>query len=129
MMDFPLLQKLAPPAVTSLVAFLAFTSQYLFHNIEPGPIRKGDAYIFNTLVAFLLMCYWRACFTGPGRIPSDWYEAGNVGVDGSQNSQRQRWCRRCDTFKPPRSHHCKTCKRYVELYSTTCVPVTRYFDH
>lgn len=115
-MDLPTtLQRLAPPGVTLLVAFLAYSSQYLFHAIEPGPLRPGDAYLFNALVASLLVCYWRTCFTDPGRIPRDWWEGEDGEGDGDDGvkAQRQRWCRRCETFKPPRAHHCKTCKRYA----------------
>jgi palmitoyltransferase len=110
-MDMPSLQRLAPPAVTALVAFLAYSSQWLFSNIEPGRLRKGDSYLFNLLVACLLICYWMTCFTDPGRIPKDWHE--RLIHSDSQVSQRQRWCRKCDAYKPPRAHHCKTCKRYA----------------
>lgn len=105
----PKLQRLAPPAVTALVIFLAHTSQWLFYYIEPGPLRKGDSYIFNAMIVCLLISYWRACFTDPGRIPKDWHEK----LEDSQTAQRQRWCRKCDAYKPPRAHHCKTCKRYT----------------
>jgi len=111
-MDNLLLQRLAVPGVTALVCFLAFTSQYLFHHIEPGPLRRGDAYLFDALVACLLICYWRTCFTDPGKIPKDWHERF-VDRSDAQAPQRQRWCRKCEAFKPPRAHHCKTCKRSV----------------
>lgn len=116
-MDLPTIQRLAPPGVTALVVFLAHSSQWLFYSIEPGPLRKGDAYLFNALVASLLICYWRTCFTDPGRIPRDWWESslkpdGQDGEGHEQKSQRQRWCRKCETYKAPRAHHCKTCKRY-----------------
>ena len=120
-MDLPGLQKLAPPAVTLLVSFLAHSSQWLFANTEPGRLRKGDEYLFNFLVGSLLICYWRTCFTDPGRIPRDWHE--RVTLDDAQISQRQRWCRKCDAYKPPRAHHCKTCKRYAELQSTHLVVI------
>ena len=129
-MDLPTLQRLAPPGVTALVAFLAYSSQWLFYNIEPGPLRKGDAYFFNAMVASLLICYWRTCFTDPGRIPRDRWEtslagsgeANANGEEDQQKSQRQRWCRKCETFKPPRAHHCKTCKRYVGVFRLACNP-------
>lgn len=115
-MDRDLIQRLAVPGVTLLICFLAYTSQWLFLYIEPGPLRKGDAYFFNLLVACLLVCFYRTCFTDPGRIPQNWrqnLEDKQDGRDDPQVSQRQRWCRRCETFKPPRAHHCKTCKRSV----------------
>ena len=115
-MDKTLLQRLALPFGVSLISFLAFTSQWLFYYIEPAPLRKGDAYVFNVLVACQIICFYLTCLTDPGVIPQDWHErfdADRSVADDSQASQRQRWCRKCETFKPPRAHHCKTCKRSV----------------
>jgi hypothetical protein len=108
-------ESLAYPGVVSLVSFLAFTSQWLFHHIQPGPLRKGEPYIFNILVAALLICYTRTCYTDPGRIPHDWHENIETKNDcarlAAEVSSRQRYCRKCEMPKPPRAHHCKTCKR------------------
>lgn len=112
-MDKEIIQRFAFPFGMALVSFLAYPSQVLFYYIEPGPLRKGDAYIFNALVACCLISFHRTCFTDPGRIPSDWQEKLTTQVDDAQASQRQRWCRKCEAFKPPRAHHCKTCKRSV----------------
>ncbi|KAK4629006.1 Palmitoyltransferase pfa4 [Fulvia fulva] len=125
--ELPDLQRLSPPGVTLLVAFLALTSQWLFHYIEPGPLRKGDACLFNALVACLLVCYWRTCFTDLGRIPKDWSESvsndSNLPklVELDSTAQSNRWCRKCEAFKPPRAHHCKTCKRCVAKMDHHCV--------
>lgn len=116
MMELPLLQRLAVPGVSIIIAFLAYPSQLLFAYIEPGPLRKGDAYLFNLLVACIFICYYRTCFTAPGKIPRDWQSlvVGDVTVsDDDQAPQRQRWCRKCEAYKPPRAHHCKTCKQSV----------------
>lgn len=124
--DRPLRQRLALPGVTALISFLAFTSQSLFANIEPEPLRRGEAYIFNLLVTCLLICYGRTCLTDPGRIPKDWHErfqnhlSTSTTITSSSSSwevaakamvRSNRWCRRCEAFKPPRAHHCKTCQR------------------
>jgi palmitoyltransferase len=109
------LEALAYPGVVSLVCFLAFTSQWLFYNIQPGPLRKGEAYVFNALVSALLVCYTRTCYTDPGRIPSDWHEHIQTNDEcarvAAEASSRQRYCRKCEMPKPPRAHHCKICKR------------------
>ncbi|CAK4030788.1 Palmitoyltransferase pfa4 [Lecanosticta acicola] len=133
-MDLPTLQKLSRPGVTALVAFLAFTSQWLFYHIEPGPLRKGDAYLFNSLVASLLICYWRTCLTDPGKIPKDWIEGVRDRGSTSQQSasaaaQSNRWCRKCEAFKPPRAHHCKTCKRCVAKMDHHCVWTANCVSH
>ena len=114
-MVFFRVEALAYPGVVALVSFLAFTSQWLFIHIQPGPLRKGETYIFNTLVAALLVCYTRTCYTDPGRIPHDWHEDIKTKDDcarlAAEVSSRQRYCRKCEMPKPPRAHHCKTCKR------------------
>ena len=108
-------EALAYPGVLSLVSFLAFTSQWLFYHIQPGPLRRGEAYIFNALVFALLVCYTRTCYTDPGRIPSDWHEHIQTKDEcarvAAEASSRQRYCRKCEMPKPPRAHHCKVCKR------------------
>nr|OQO16515.1 hypothetical protein B0A51_17151 [Rachicladosporium sp. CCFEE 5018] len=118
-----ILERLAVPGVVLLVSFLAFTSQYLFHKIEPGQLSTGDIYWFNGLVTALLVCYLRTCFTDPGKIPSDWcehfappYAQVDAPVD---KSSRQRYCRKCEMPKPPRAHHCKTCNRLVFIVLTS----------
>lgn len=115
-MALSVLERLAFPGVVSLICFLAYTSQWLFSYIEPGPPSKGEAYIFNALVLSLLICYARTCFTDPGRILSDWYErteaAKGTAREAVDTNSRQRYCRKCEMPKPPRAHHCKTCGRY-----------------
>ncbi|GIZ43744.1 hypothetical protein CKM354_000696000 [Cercospora kikuchii] len=133
--DLPLMQRLALPAVSSLIAFLAYTSQWLFHRIEPGPLSSGEAYIFNALVACIFICYWRTCLTDPGTIPKDWHES----ISGQESDAKQtatkaaaqsnRWCRRCEAFKPPRAHHCKTCKRCIMKMDHHCVWTANCVSH
>ncbi|KAH9840465.1 hypothetical protein Tdes44962_MAKER01665 [Teratosphaeria destructans] len=115
-MDLPLIQRLAPPFGFALVSFLAISSQWLFNYIDPGPLQRGHAYIFDALVICQLICWYRVCYKDPGVIPSDWQSRPVVDIkttDDAKATQRQRWCRKCQSYKPPRAHHCKTCERLV----------------
>ncbi|GAB7334121.1 hypothetical protein MBLNU13_g06195t1 [Cladosporium sp. NU13] len=127
------LEALAYPGVVSLVSFLAFTSQWLFYNIQPGPLRKGEAYIFNALVFALLVCYTRTCYTDPGRIPSDWHQSIQTKDEcarvAAEVSSRQRYCRKCEMPKPPRAHHCKICKRCIMKMDHHCVWTANCISH
>jgi palmitoyltransferase len=110
--------KLAIPGVSLLVIFLAYSSQVLFLHIEPAPLSKRELIQFNLLVFCLWICYLRACITSPGSIPQDWIPMNAVNGetdtrDTHDGHSRQRWCRKCEAFKPPRTHHCKTCGRLV----------------
>ncbi|EMC95436.1 hypothetical protein BAUCODRAFT_110937 [Baudoinia panamericana UAMH 10762] len=131
-MEKPLIQRLAPPGVTVLILFLALSSQYLFQHIEPGSLRKGDAYLFNTLVTALLVCYYRACYKDPGSVPNDWQETVRLNgsaADAAQLPLSQRWCRRCEIWKPPRAHHCKTCRRCILKMDHHCVWTANCVSH
>jgi len=115
--------SLAIPAVLGLISFLSFSSQYLFIFLDPQPLTKQETIIFNINILFLLICYIRAVLTDPGRIPKLVPEKKELGIDeneqpeeankdGTQNVvTRQKWCRTCESRKPPRSHHCRVCKR------------------
>ncbi|PGH26754.1 hypothetical protein AJ80_01518 [Polytolypa hystricis UAMH7299] len=109
------ISQLAVPAVTALIVFLAYSSQYLFLHIEPHPLSKEETVKFNILLACLWVCFFRSWAVDAGRIPSDWQPSIDAeelatiqSKEGLQNvTSRQRWCRRCEAYKPPRTHHCK----------------------
>lgn len=126
---FPAIEELAIPAVCVLILFLAYTSQYLFYYIEPGPLSKSEAIWFNVFVLCIWYCYDRACTVDPGR--KGWVERyassedrdgdgeeeeGDEGVGGEKKKRipaGMRWCKKCEAVKPPRAHHCRKCGRYV----------------
>ncbi|KAF2766903.1 zf-DHHC-domain-containing protein [Teratosphaeria nubilosa] len=131
-MDFPLIQRLASPFGFALVSFLAISSQWLFIYIDPGPLQKGHAYIFDALVVCQLICWCRVCYKDPGVIPSDWQSRSMVDIrtsDDAKATQRQRWCRKCQSYKPPRAHHCKTCKRCIMKMDHHCVWTANCVSH
>jgi palmitoyltransferase len=116
-------EDLAVPAVSILIIFLAYTSQYLFYYIEPGPLTKTEAIWFNVLVLGIWVCYDRACSVDPG--PKGWVDKTIRAADDSGDEAidianlilkgRLRWCKKCDAAKPPRAHHCRKCGRYFHL--------------
>lgn len=106
--------QLALPAVAGLIVFLSYGPQLLFNFIEPSPLGRRETFVFNACIACTWICYVRACFTDPGRVPSGWKPDD---TDQPIHARRQRWCRKCEAFKPPRAHHCKTCQRYIRQFS------------
>jgi palmitoyltransferase len=118
-------EDLAVPAVSILIIFLAYTSQYLFYYIEPGPLTQTEAVWFNIFVLGIWWCYDRACSVDPG--PKGWVDKSVRAVDDSEDEAIDaaniaftgtlRWCKKCDAAKPPRAHHCKKCGRYFSTSS------------
>ena len=107
------IQQLALPVVWGLIGFLALTSQYFFLRFESAPLRDDELWKINVFAACIGICYYRTCSVDPGRVPRDWKPSDERHLEGI--SGRQRWCRKCEAFKPPRAHHCRTCGRYVIL--------------
>jgi palmitoyltransferase len=112
----PILQRLAIPGVSALIAFLAYTPQlFLFPSaaMGPGPLSKNQKIVFNALVACLWVCFFRAWWTDPGRVPEGWVPPVKEEVAEGKEKVKGRWCRKCEGWKPARAHHCRVCKRYV----------------
>jgi hypothetical protein len=111
-------EDLAIPAVSVLISFLAYTSQFLFYHIEPEPLSQKDAIWFNIVVAAIWWSYYNACTVDPGQ--KGWVERFAVKTEGDESEEvhlgkGMRWCRKCETVKPPRAHHCRKCKRYDRI--------------
>ncbi|KAJ5900009.1 hypothetical protein N7495_004753 [Penicillium taxi] len=114
------ISQLAVPAVSVLICFLAYTSQYFFLHFEPAPLQVDEVWRINIFALCIWVCYYRTCFVDPGRLPSDKkHEDLNAEKDHARG-RRQRWCRRCEAYKPPRAHHCKTCKRCIPKMDHHC---------
>ena len=111
------ISQLAPIGVSLLIIILAYGSQFFFAYIEPYALERQQVATFNLLVGCVWVCYVLACQTDPGRVPKDWTPDGvaSLFLSTSEDSHvfnRYRWCKKCEAFKPPRAHHCKTCQRY-----------------
>ncbi|PYH46422.1 putative palmitoyltransferase with autoacylation activity Pfa4 [Aspergillus saccharolyticus JOP 1030-1] len=133
------LAQLAAPAVTTLIAFLAYSSQYLLQHFQPAPLRGSEFWRLNVLAACIWICYYRTCTVDPGRIPKDWkskqqqqqqqqkqQQTASSGIRKQPLGTQQvggigaRWCRKCEAYKPPRAHHCRSCQRCIPKMDHHC---------
>lgn len=120
----PTIGAFAIPAVSLLIFFLAYTAQFLFYHIQPGPLSSSQAWTFNGCLLCLWWCYDRACTVDPGRkgwvnkLSNEVYENDGSGSGELRLPKGMRWCKKCEAVKPPRAHHCRQCKRYgISLFS------------
>ncbi|KUJ24137.1 zf-DHHC-domain-containing protein [Mollisia scopiformis] len=129
----PAIEDLAIPAVSGLILFLTYSSQYLFHYIEPGPLTKGEAIWFNVLVGCVWWCYDCACTVDPGE--EGWVGRGvreeeDEDEDGEVKLRKgMRWCKKCEAVKPPRAHHCRKCGRCIPKMDHHCPWTTNCVSH
>ncbi|RPA86877.1 zf-DHHC-domain-containing protein [Ascobolus immersus RN42] len=117
-----------PPRVTisgvvALILFLAYSPQHSF--LEPY-ITKNQSLFFNFLLANLWVSYYFAVTASPGSPPKDWIPTSvdelrraNAKLEAHDDGQPiwaiggERWCSKCEAWKPRRAHHCKVCKACV----------------
>lgn len=68
---------------------------------------------FNTIVFLLAMAHVKACILDPGTVPlpSTRIDFSDLHSNekGSGYDQDEEWsvCTRCETYRPPRAHHCR----------------------
>jgi len=100
--------------------------------------------IFHFGWFMIMKSYVSAIFTDPGRVIPGWIPSGateeelkqakhiaNLAVRTPIDSA-VRYCKKCENFKPPRSHHCNECKRCVLKMDHHCPWVNScvgYFNH
>lgn len=79
--------------------------------------------LFTVIAALAVYSHFKAMTTDPGAVPPDAMplseDPGKEGQNGSevdalnQPKRGKRLCRRCNSFKPKRAHHCSVCRRCI----------------
>ncbi|XP_065206706.1 palmitoyltransferase ZDHHC7-like [Planococcus citri] len=80
--------------------------------------------LFNSLILLLTLSHFRAMCSDPGVIPlpqtkmdfSDIYAASKEPL----NQDDWTVCTRCETYRPPRAHHCRICQRCIRRMDHHC---------
>uniref|UniRef100_H2YDE8 Palmitoyltransferase n=1 Tax=Ciona savignyi TaxID=51511 RepID=H2YDE8_CIOSA len=78
--------------------------------------------LFNLVIFGLLYSHMRTVFCDPGIVPlPNRFTRCSVHLDGGIPSGED-WtvCQRCETYRPPRAHHCKICRRCVRRMDHHC---------
>lgn len=97
----------------------------LFNDSFYGTI---NALIICTLVLFAIISHGRAAYFDPGfvSLPKKSLDFSDVQTNDTnnqllpQNAKGWTICNRCDTYRPPRAHHCRICKRCVRKLDHHC---------
>uniref|UniRef100_A0AAQ6IDV9 Palmitoyltransferase n=1 Tax=Anabas testudineus TaxID=64144 RepID=A0AAQ6IDV9_ANATE len=71
----------------------------------------------------ILYNYFSAMFVGPGYIPLGWKP------ENQQDTRYLQYCRVCQAYKAPRSHHCRKCNRCVMKMDHHCPWINNCCGH
>eukprot|EP00164_Ancoracysta_twista_P003496 GFYU01004665.1.p1 GENE.GFYU01004665.1~~GFYU01004665.1.p1 ORF type:complete len:302 (-),score=44.09 GFYU01004665.1:304-1209(-) len=121
--------------VALVIAIVFWCVFILMFFVTLPEMQEGNAvgYILNLLLILLLVPFFMAMLrvisTDPGKVPSWYGEDEGTASSGAQaqilagnrlpqevESKRdgsRRFCRKCDQWKPDRTHHCSSCRRCV----------------
>jgi len=90
------------------------------------------AVAFNSVVLLLMMSHMRAVFSDPGIVPLpqsklDFSEFHTVksflqetGMQKEKAKDEYTICARCESYRPPRAHHCRVCQRCIRRMDHHC---------
>lgn len=86
------------------------------------------AVLFNTFLFLLVYAHIKAIVSDPGRIPLpevavDFSDSRRSSRKGRKGKTNDNWtaCQHCEMFRPPRSHHCRTCRRCIRKMDHHCI--------
>ncbi|CAL8087573.1 unnamed protein product [Calicophoron daubneyi] len=99
-----------PLAALGTIFFIAYVSlRNLMWVLPPGESLLGGFHLLAIIVFLYLILhsYFCALLFGPGYVPLGWRPSD------PKAENKLQFCRPCNGYKPPRSHHCTTCKRCV----------------
>ncbi|KAL6118272.1 uncharacterized protein ACO6RY_03103 [Pungitius sinensis] len=83
-------------------------------------------FVFNLILLLLLACHAKAVFSDPGMVPlpETAMDFSDLRSQSTRINERgcEGWtvCSRCETYRPPRAHHCRVCQRCVRRMDHHC---------
>ncbi|KAI7743848.1 hypothetical protein M8C21_018090 [Ambrosia artemisiifolia] len=113
-----------------LSSVLVFIKAWFGLGSSPGII---NALLFTALALLCISNYALAMFTDPGSVPPSFAPDIEDPLHPIHEIKRKggdlRYCKKCCLYKPPRSHHCRICKRCVLRMDHHCVWMNNCVGH
>ncbi|OWF44796.1 Palmitoyltransferase ZDHHC3 [Mizuhopecten yessoensis] len=79
---------------------------------------------FNVIIFLLTMSHMRAVVSDPGIVPlpTTGLDFSDLHAGKTMPNMRDGWtvCMKCETYRPPRAHHCRICRRCIRRMDHHC---------
>ena len=97
-----------------LISYSVLTISLLAHNQN---LPNSIAMVYATICSLALASHVKTMFTDPGSIPR---EAVPRAILFRKGITTHAMCSHCQTYKPPKSHHCRICNRCISRMDREC---------
>lgn len=88
-----------------MIVYAGFTVTLLVNN---NSLPSHVGVIYCTLCALALASHAKTALTDPGSIPKR-----AIPNEDNASDPTVKFCNLCETYKPPKSHHCRICDRCI----------------
>lgn len=80
--------------------------------------------LFNLIIILLIIAHVKAVCSDPGIVPlpQNKVDFSDMHSGSADHDIDTNWtvCARCETYRPPRAHHCRICKRCIRRMDHHC---------
>ncbi|CAN6565842.1 unnamed protein product [Malus baccata var. baccata] len=110
--------------VILLIGTVCYITVFIFIDGWVGlksPAGSLNALVFISLASLCLFSFFCCVLTDPGHVPASYVPDVEHSVVSNQESKKNVRCDKCSTYKPPRTHHCRVCRRCVLRMDHHCM--------
>ncbi|XP_045209987.2 palmitoyltransferase ZDHHC3-like [Mercenaria mercenaria] len=78
--------------------------------------------VFNVIVFLMAAAHIRAVISDPGIVPLPQTSLDFSDMHSGKQKMNDGWsvCTKCETYRPPRAHHCRICERCIRRMDHHC---------
>ena len=133
------------PTVLLVLGMFGFVYATVMNDVVLSPFLGGvqtaaglfHTVLFSAISGMALLSYGLAVVRPPGEVPSDYEANASAGaedgkavhVEVKRKGGAPRFCQKCLQYKPPRTHHCRICRRCVLRMDHHCIWVGNCVGH
>ncbi|XP_061347061.1 probable protein S-acyltransferase 15 isoform X2 [Gastrolobium bilobum] len=110
-LSLPVLAVLLSMFFVYYTTIFVFLDDWVGLQSSPGTLNFS---IFTVFASLCLFSFFVCVFTDPGRVPSSYVPDVEARThDFAKDRAEGKKCDKCFAYKPPRTHHCRVCRRCI----------------
>ncbi|XP_061347060.1 probable protein S-acyltransferase 15 isoform X1 [Gastrolobium bilobum] len=118
-LSLPVLAVLLSMFFVYYTTIFVFLDDWVGLQSSPGTLNFS---IFTVFASLCLFSFFVCVFTDPGRVPSSYVPDVEARThDFAKDRAEGKKCDKCFAYKPPRTHHCRVCRRCILKMDHHCL--------